>query len=559
MARKKASGPTKEEQFNAVLNYFKQVAATRNLEEDVVVKALLEAIKRVMMRTFGGEGDRTQGDVDVEVVLDDVNYEIRIYYFKNVVDVVNDDALEISKEDFAKLENPLMRNDKFVYRTLTTNDLNEMQMKNVQNQFISQLRDLEKEQLIKKFSTKIGELVMGKIEIISNRTTMVNLGDVNVLLDENNHTINHEKFPDGAFVPFLLKDVVSTPRGANIVISRTDPLFVKRLMEREIPEIYDGTVVIRDIARIPGNRCKVAVESVEPNVDPVGACIGPGGSRIQKVSAELGPTNYKEKIDIIPYSDNIGLFIMDAFLPAEPLGINIDEENKKATVVVEIGDKGKAIGKGEGNIRTAKQLTGYDNIEVLELNEATLMGLDFKTRETLVYEQNLIEQERATVRRFEQLYEQDEDELPSEEFSADITVTDEEVEHAPETETTVNSTVNAAKPAPTEVKAEEPEPKVKAIKTTISLAELEAELEKDKKEEQKQVKKTKKRYDDKGDEKVSKSDLKDEHKPTGPKMDIYTEEELAEIKAMEEEEKENEEAYYDDIDYEDFDEYYDDK
>ncbi len=558
MARKKASTKhTKEERYNQIRLLVAELARSRNLPEDVVINALLEAIRKTQVKAFGGEGDAASVDIVTEI--DDEAKEIRIYYFKEVVDVVNDDALEISKEEFEKLEDPLIVDGKYVFRTLTVNDLTELQMKSVQNQFISQLRDLEKEKLVSKFSSKIGELVMGKIEIVSPRTTMVNLGDISVLLDERRHTINHEKFLDQSLVPFVILDVVSTPRGANIIISRTDPLFVRRLMEREVPEIYDGTVVIHNIVREPGERCKVSVESTEPNVDPVGACIGPNGARIQKVSSELGPNSYKEKIDIIPYSENIGVYIMDAFLPAEPFGIVLDEENKKALVIVENGDKGRALGQKGANIRMASALIGYE-LDVMELEEAMQEEIVYKTRDTLIYEQNLLEQERANIRRLEQMQEEAEEEIvetPVVTTVPQMSMAEALKEHEQELVREKEEKAAEEKVEVKEEKEAEDDKKVKSVKITISLAELEKELDKEKETKQKQTRKPKKKTEDKVEEKVSKSDI-EETRSTGPKMDIYTEEELREIEEMERREsEENDYDYYDDIDYDEFDEYYD--
>ena len=546
MARKKTKEPTKQELFEQIVLLFKDVAEKRNLLEDVVIQAFLDAVKKTVTKFYGGDGDTP---VDVEVTLNEEEHEIRIYYFKNIVSKVEDDALEISVEEVEKLENKEIIDNRLVFETILVEQLSEAQMKNVDNQWKMILRDLEKEKLIAKFSTKIGELVTGQIENISKRTVMVNLGDISVPLDERRHTINNEKFADKELVPFVILEVVGTPRGANIIISRTDPLFVRRLMEREITEIYDGTVLIRNIVREPGERCKVAVESTDINVDPVGACIGPSGSRIQKVTAELGPANRKEKIDIIPFNNNAGIYIMDAFLPAEPIGIEVNEEEKKARVVFHIDDKGKALGHKGGNIRMASALTGYE-LEVFEQDEANELGIAYKNRETLVYEQNLLEQERAHFRLLEQHIER---ETAREEETLEVVTEPEVTITTPSFEELLKETEEEKVPVVEEVK-EEPV-KVKKVKTTISLAELEAELEKEKEAASRPARKARRKHEEKVIEKEEEKVVEQ----VGPKMDIYTEEELAEIERMEAElaHEEHEDDFYDDIDYDEFDEYYD--
>lgn len=540
---------SKQEQFDAMLANFKEVADKRNLREATVLETFEKSYEKAIAKRNGGEG------VNVKVSLNRIIGEFEIFIYKKVVateEDIKDDALEITLTEALKLdENSQVGLDVVVNHGYLSAQSTEIGRAGFQN-FTQRLVELEKEQLTEMYRGKIGELIIGTIESSkSNKATYVNIGQTSVPLDEK-HLINNERFPDGALVPFFVVDVVADPKGAKIILSRTDVGFVKALLSREVHEIYDGTVIIHDIVREPGERCKIAVSTNPnyPNVDPVGACIGPSGQRIQKVTAELGPAGKKEKIDIIPFSENIGLYIIESFRPAVPLGIALDEASKTAKVVFEMGEKGKALGQKGANIRLAKKLTGY-SLECFELNEANTANIVFKTKEQLMFEQNLADQEKAwQVRRDAQM---EAAALVTPDIVTPVTPVIEvqasfEAAVAAQPSTIEVNDIPVVKPAevkPVEVKPVEVKP-IEKVKTTISLAELEKELEKEKGKPQVQQKTYKRRKE------------KEEETPTmvptteGPKLDVYTEEELREL----EEQEKHQNEVVDDIDYDEFDEYY---
>lgn len=545
MARQKKL--TKQEQFDNMLAQFREVADKRNLREETVLETFEVSYQKAIAKRHGGEG------VNVKVSLNRIACEFDVYIYKTVVEneeAINDDALEMSLEAAREFdENAKVGEDVVIFHDYLSNLSAEIGRHGYQN-FLQRLVELEKEQLFEIYKDKIGEMILGTIETAkNNRTTYANIGQTSVPLDDK-QLINGERFQDGQLVPFYVVDVVSDPKGAKIILSRTDNGFVKGLLTKEVHEIYDGTVVIHDIVREPGERCKIAVSARDENVDPVGACIGPGGQRIQKVSAELGPSGKKEKIDIIPFSHNTGLYIIEAFRPAVPIGVAVDEKNKSARVVFEMGEKGKALGQKGANVRLAKKLTGYDLV-IMELDEANQAGVVYKNKEQLVFEQNLFDQEKAwqTIRdkQLEQLDNieavvaevEDEPILAEEQTAEPVLVVE---ESAPEV------TVEVKPIAVPEVKAVEQAPQIEKVKTTISLAELEKELEEEKARPVQQQRRYKPRKN------------KEEEEATvvtteGPKMQIYTEEELRELEAQQHEEPEA--AVFDDIDFEAFDEYYD--
>lgn len=544
MARQKKL--TKQEQFDNMLAQFREVADKRNLREETVLETFEVSYQKAIAKRHGGEG------VNVKVSLNRIACEFDVYIYKTVVEneeAINDDALEMSLEAAREFdENAKVGEDVVIFHDYLSNLSAEIGRHGYQN-FLQRLVELEKEQLFEIYKDKIGEMILGTIETAkNNRTTYANIGQTSVPLDDK-QLINGERFQDGQLVPFYVVDVVSDPKGAKIILSRTDNGFVKGLLTKEVHEIYDGTVVIHDIVREPGERCKIAVSARDENVDPVGACIGPGGQRIQKVSAELGPSGKKEKIDIIPFSHNTGLYIIEAFRPAVPIGVAVDEKNKSARVVFEMGEKGKALGQKGANVRLAKKLTGYDLV-IMELDEANQAGVVYKNKEQLVFEQNLFDQEKAwqTIRdkQLEQLdnieavvAEVEDEPILVEEQTAETLVVE---ESAPEV------TVEVKPIAVPEVKAVEQAPQIEKVKTTISLAELEKELEEEKARPVQQQRRYKPRKN-KEEEEVTVVTTE------GPKMQIYTEEELRELEAQQHEEPEA--AVFDDIDFEAFDEYYD--
>ncbi|HKL84547.1 MAG TPA: transcription termination factor NusA [Bacilli bacterium] len=544
MARQKKL--TKQEQFDNMLAQFREVADKRNLREETVLETFEVSYQKAIAKRHGGEG------VNVKVSLNRIACEFDVYIYKTVVEneeAINDDALEMSLEAAREFdENAKVGEDVVIFHDYLSNLSAEIGRHGYQN-FLQRLVELEKEQLFEIYKDKIGEMILGTIETAkNNRTTYANIGQTSVPLDDK-QLINGERFQDGQLVPFYVVDVVSDPKGAKIILSRTDNGFVKGLLTKEVHEIYDGTVVIHDIVREPGERCKIAVSARDENVDPVGACIGPGGQRIQKVSAELGPSGKKEKIDIIPFSHNTGLYIIEAFRPAVPIGVAVDEENKSARVVFEMGEKGKALGQKGANVRLAKKLTGYDLV-IMELDEANQAGVVYKNKEQLVFEQNLFDQEKAwqTIRdkQLEQLdnmeavvAEVEDEPILAEEQTAEPVLVE---ESAPEV------TVEVKPIAVPEVKAVEQAPQIEKVKTTISLAELEKELEEEKARPVQQQRRYKPRKN-KEEEEVTVVTTE------GPKMQIYTEEELRELEAQQHEEPEA--AVFDDIDFEAFDEYYD--
>lgn len=391
--------------------------------------------------------------------------------------------------------------------------------------------------------------------------------------------IGDERFAVGDPIRLFVSDVATDIKGAHIVVSRSNEGFLRCLFSEEIREIYDGTIVIKGISREAGERSKVAVVSLNPEVDPAGACIGQNGSRIQKIVSQLGNGTNKEKIDIIAFSENSGLFIMESLKPAHVAGVIYDVEAKTATAIVKDDSLSLAIGRKGVNVRLAVRLTGY-NIDIKTETDAVANGLVYQSFEELQAQE--IEQQKIRIAEAKAAQAQSisasEDVLPGlpqgyvapqsrvykdEEEDNDLNealelesekdeiVVEKKAEEPAKVKEEVKAEVDVPlAPAPQEkVEVEE----VKVVKTTTTLSDLERALETEEKKAtfaRKNWRKSAKKEDEEDNDKPVITVDPSQH------MSIYTEEEL---RAMEEEEKSSDSAHEEDVDYDEYDKYYDEE
>ena len=543
-----------------------ELEASKGISKEVIIAALKEAMTKGYKKQIGA----TEEDDCVRVTIDAENGIIDMYQIKKVVKEVEDDFLEISVEDANALKDgkKYKAGDELIIPS-SPEELTKAIAMSVKSILKQKLAEAEKDVLFENFKDKIGTMITGKVEKADERGLTINIGRTSVFLPRK-QMIGDEKFNVGESIKLFVNNVDSGTKGAHIVVTRSGEGFLKCLFTEEISEVYNGTIVIKGIAREAGERSKVAVYTDDPNVDPAGACIGPNGSRIQKVVGQLGNGQSKEKIDIIAYSDVPGLFIMEALKPAHVVGIKVDEESKSALAVVKDDSFSLAIGKKGVNVRLAVKLTGY-NIDIKTETVAAEEGIEFQTLEELqaldtelkakaAYEKLAAQfkaQEESQVSALpglpegyvapqDRTYEAEEDnaelqealEEQSEkaEVKAEKKVEEKPVEVAP---------VSEEKPVEVEVKKE--------VKTTTSLEDLEKSLSE---ESNKQNAKKDRKFSKKKKEESSDESSKGALDTSGAaRMSIYTEEELRE---MEEEDKEQEDDYEDDVDYDDYDEYYDD-
>ena len=537
---------------------------TNGIREETALEALKDGIVKAYKKEIGID------EVQVELVFDLDQGIIELYRLYAVVEEVEDEYLEISLEDANKnKDGKTYAYGDYYPVEANLNELRSATLRSIKAIFSQKIKEVEKGNLYEAFKDKIGTMITGKVETVDERGASINVGNVSIFLPRR-EMIGDETFTSGQSIKLFVNKVDNTKK-LQIDISRACPGFLEALFKEEIPDIYNGNIVIKKIARQAGERSKVAVYSDDPNIDPAGACIGPNGSRVQKIVSNLGNSENKEKVDVIQYYDEAPLFIAEALKPARIAGIMMDDdpEIKECTAIVKDDSLSLAIGKKGVNVRLAVNLTGY-KIDILTETEAQEEGFTYTSFEDLQARAAALKAEKITALQQEELLRISEQQAngvlpglpegyiaPQERVYTNDAPNDldkaldevvEEEEENPITEAPV------VEEAPVEVKEEpkvEEEKKVETIKTSTTLSDLEASLEADsKKKENNTRKSTKKKKETTTEEESSSA-----YTPTGQNMSIYTEEEL---KAFEEEEEEDDSYDDEDVDYDDYDDYYDD-
>lgn len=563
-----------------------ELSETKGLSRDAIIYALQEAMKRAYVKYLGG-GD----DAVVTCTIDENKGLIELAQIKKVVEEVEDDYLEISVEDANEgLKKPKYKAGDDYAIVAPIEELSKVTAMAVKSNLRQRLNEAERTMLYDIYKDHIGEMMTGIVEKADERSVTVKIDRTSIELGRK-ELIGDEYFRAGDPIKVYIQEVKSAEpvdgkpaRGPQIQATRSSEGYLKRLFEEEIHEIYDGTVVIKAMARNAGVRSKVAVVSMNEDVDATGACIGQGGSRIQKIVAQLGNGKNKEKIDVINYYPNPGLFIIEAIRPAQALGLNVEEDEKYAEVLIEDGTTPLALGKFKSNLALAKKITGY-NIDLVERAKAQELGLRFTSVEEW---KARAEEEKKEAERLAYLRKQQEEaakreaaaKAAAEEAAAKAA---EEAEATPEEEPLPEvivktapkaavrpeefpaSAVNpaaaalAADKAAREAReaaakaAEEAAAQPTTVATTTTLEDLEKELEKAKEKKTTSGAKTKR------PRKITEEEVSHETtvKPAVPTMPVYTEEELSQIESEEAEAFESNDEFEEE-DYTDYDDYYDD-
>jgi transcription termination/antitermination protein NusA len=322
------------------------------IERDKGIKKedLLRMIETALVTSFKKHEGRTQ---DVECKISAETGVIEFYVTKKVVEKVKDDQTEIDLESAKKLKSGIKLDDILKVK-IDTSYFGRIAAQTAKQVIIQRIREKEKENLFKEFKTKEGDIVNGQIIRIAGDMVIFDLGKSEAILPPREQLAT-DTYSPGSYMKAYVFKVEQTPRGAKIVLSRTHPDFLKKLFELEVPEVYDGTVIIKGIVRDAGVRAKVTVTSTNPKVDPIGACVGIKGSRIKAIIDELNG----EKIDLVPYNLDAKTYITSALNPAKVDYISLNESAKKAEVIVPDDQLSIAIGKKGQNIRLAARLTGW--------------------------------------------------------------------------------------------------------------------------------------------------------------------------------------------------------
>jgi N utilization substance protein A len=320
------------------------IVKEKGIDKELVFSALESALTSAYKKNYG---------TMTKVLVNRESGEIKIYAQKKVVEEVEDNSLEISLEDAKKINVRYELGD-IVDIEVTPKDFGRVAAQNVKQNVVQKIREAERQIIYKEFVEKENDIITGIIQKKEKQNVLVDLGKIETLLTPTEQ-MQSEEYNHGDRLKFYVVEVKWTPKGPNIVLSRTHPGLVKRLFEIEVPEIFEGVVEIKSIAREAGSRTKIAVHSRDENVDATGACVGPKGIRVQNIVNELKG----EKIDIVKWSKSPAEFIANALSPAKVVDVRINEDEKSARVVVQDYQLSLAIGKEGQNARLAAKLTGW--------------------------------------------------------------------------------------------------------------------------------------------------------------------------------------------------------
>lgn len=341
----------KKEQAPDMVQLFQELQELKKIDKATMIGVLEESFRNVLAKMFGT-------DENLDVIMNPDNGDVQIFQNLEVVPdgEVTDPNLQISLSDAQADNDPEVEIGEEHTKEIIFAKFGRRAILNLRQTLQSKILDLQKEAIYSKFKDLEGELVTGEVYQTWSKETLLLDDDKNELLLPKSEAIPSDYFRKGESVRAVIINVDNKNNNPKITVSRTNQAFLRRLFELEVPEIHDGLINIRAVARIPGERAKIAVESYDDRIDPVGACVGVKGSRIHGIVRELR----NENIDVINYTSNPSLFIQRALSPAKISSIRIDEEDKKAEVFLRPEEVSLAIGKGGMNIKLASMLTGYE-------------------------------------------------------------------------------------------------------------------------------------------------------------------------------------------------------
>ncbi|NBS01368.1 MAG: transcription termination/antitermination protein NusA [Rhizobiales bacterium] len=346
------------------------VAREKVIDRQIVLAAMEDAIAKAARSRYGTE-------TDVHARIDPRTGELNISRHLLIVEQIENPATEILLED-ARRKNPAAQPGDTIADTLPPFDFGRIAAQSAKQVIVQKVREAERDRQFDEFKDRIGTIVNGLVKRVEYGNVIVDLGRGEAVLRRDD-LIPREMFRPGDRIRAYLLDVRREQRGPQIFLSRTHPQFMAKLFTQEVPEIYDGIIEVKAVARDPGSRAKIAVISRDGSIDPVGACVGMRGSRVQAVVGEL----QGEKIDIIPWSPDVATFIVNALQPAEVAKVVLDEDAERIEVVVPDEQLSLAIGRRGQNVRLASQLTGWDIDILTEAEESERRQKEFLERTTV--------------------------------------------------------------------------------------------------------------------------------------------------------------------------------
>lgn len=356
-----------------LLHVAEAVAREKNIERDEVLEAMEQAIQKAGRAKYGYEHD-------IRATIDRKTGESKLQRYLLVVETIEDEHKQLNLKA-AKKSKPDAVIGEYIIDDLPPIDLGRIAAQAAKQVIVQKVREAERRRQFIEYKDRVSEIVSGIVKRVEYGNVTVDLGRAEAIL-RRDESLPREHFKNGDRVRAYIYDVREEQRGPQIFISRTHPIFMAKLFTQEVPEIYDGIIEIKSVARDPGSRAKIAVISNDSSIDPVGACVGMRGSRVQAVVGEL----QGEKIDIIPWSQDPATFVVNALAPAEVAKVVLDEDNNRMDVVVPDEQLSLAIGRRGQNVRLASMLTGWDIDILTEKEESERRQQELHVRTTLFIE-----------------------------------------------------------------------------------------------------------------------------------------------------------------------------
>ena len=351
-----------------LVDTFSEFKAGKNIDRPTMVRVLEDVFRTLIRKKYGS-------DDNFNVIVNTQQGDLELWRVREIVPdgEVMDDRSQISISEALSIDEDYEIGEE-CYEQLYLEDFGRRAIMAARQTLISRIMELEKDDIYRRYSDRVGEIVLGEVHQVLKREVLI-LDDAtgNELVLPRTEMIRGDFFRKGEMVRGVIKKVEMKNNNPVVIVSRTDSTFLEKLLEQEVPEIEDGLITVRKIVRLPGDRAKVAVESYDDRIDPVGACVGMKGSRIHGIVRELN----NENIDIVNFTNNETLFIQRALTPAKVSSIDLDTENMRASVYLEPDQVSLAIGKGGTNIKLASKLTGYEidvyrNVDEVEIDDVDL-------------------------------------------------------------------------------------------------------------------------------------------------------------------------------------------
>ena len=368
-----------KKKFNVIREEMLQVASNvaqeKNIDQDAVFLAMEQALEKAARVKYGHE-------IDIRVSIDRSTGDIKLNSYLEVVDEINEElqSRQILLIDAKKI-NPDSKLGEFLIKELPPIDLGRVAAQNAKGVIIQKVREADKSKQYEEYKDKVGEIAVGIVKRIEFGNLIIDLGKSEAII-KREELIPRETFKNGDRVRAYIYEVKNDVKGYQVFLSRTHPNFLSKLFFQEVPEIYEGVIVVKSVARDPGSRAKISVYTEDSTIDPVGACVGMRGSRVQAVVNEL----QGEKIDIVTWSDNQATFLANALAPAEVSKIFLFEEKNKVEVVIPDDQLSLAIGRKGQNVKLASNLTNLEIDILTEEEESERRQLEFKEKSLLISE-----------------------------------------------------------------------------------------------------------------------------------------------------------------------------